>query len=57
LDQLRNQTALTLDTPPAIAPMFIPGCSVRDATFDCPLADFVDVAKHAIDPLAADQIN
>jgi 4-phytase / acid phosphatase len=28
LDQLRNLTALTLATPPASAPFFIPGCSV-----------------------------
>jgi 4-phytase/acid phosphatase len=57
LDQLRNQTALTLGTPPASAPVFIPGCSVRNATFDCPLGTFVRVAKHAIDPQSADLIN
>jgi 4-phytase/acid phosphatase len=57
LDQLRNQTALTLDTPPASAPLFIPGCSVGNATFDCPLANFVVVAKQAIDTLSADLIN
>ena len=55
LDQLRNQTALTLDAPPASAPVFIPGCSVRNATFDCPLGEFVSVAKRAIDPLSADR--
>lgn len=54
LDQLRNQTALTLAAPPASAPVFIPGCSDRNATFDCPLEDFVKVAKHAIDPRGAD---
>jgi 4-phytase/acid phosphatase len=54
LDQLRNRTALTLTTPPASAPVFIPGCSVQNATFDCPLATFVRVAKHAIDPQSAD---
>jgi 4-phytase / acid phosphatase len=57
LDQLRNRTALTLSTPPATAPVFIPGCSVRNATFDCPLAKFVVVAKQAIDPQSSDQAN
>jgi 4-phytase/acid phosphatase len=57
LDQLRNRTALTLDKPPASAPVFIPGCSVGNATFDCPLAHFVKVAKDAIDPQSADPIN
>ena len=28
LDQLHNQTALTLSAPPAMAPIFIPGCSL-----------------------------
>ncbi|MGA2183416.1 MAG: histidine-type phosphatase [Bryobacteraceae bacterium] len=54
LNQLRSLTPLTLATPPAIAPLFIPGCSVHNATFDCPLADFVPLARHAIDPLSAD---
>jgi 4-phytase/acid phosphatase len=55
LDQLRNLTALTLAAPPASAPVFIPGCSTRNATFDCSLEDFVMVSRHAIDPLSADQ--
>jgi 4-phytase / acid phosphatase len=54
LDQLRNRTAMTLGTPPARAPVFIPGCSVRNATFDCPLAKFVEVARRAIDPQSTD---
>jgi 4-phytase/acid phosphatase len=57
LDQLRNLTALTLDSPPAVAPVFIPGCSVDNATFDCPLANFVKLAKHAIDAQSADLTN
>ena len=57
LDQLRNLTPLTLDAPPAIAPVFIPGCSVGNATFDCPLANFVKLAKHAIDAQSADLTN
>jgi 4-phytase/acid phosphatase len=57
LDQLRNLTALTHDSPPAVAPVFIPGCSVDNATFDCPLANFVKLAKHAIDAQSADLTN
>jgi 4-phytase/acid phosphatase len=57
LDQLRNRTALTLAAPPAIAPVFIPGCSVGNATFDCPLGRFVAVARQAIDPRSADLTN
>jgi 4-phytase / acid phosphatase len=57
MDQLRNLTALTLDTPPAIAPVFIPGCSVRDASFDCPLERFVRIAKQVIDLMSADLTN
>ena len=57
LDQLRNSTALTLAAPPAIAPLFIPGCSVRNATYDCPLAAFVKMANRAIDPQSADLVN
>lgn len=57
MDQLRNRAVLTLDTPPASAPVFIPGCSVSNPTFDCPLADFVKMAKHAIDPESTDLVN
>ena len=57
MDQLRNRTVLTLNSPPAIGPVFIPGCSMRNATFDCPLASFVEVAGHAIDPESADLVN
>ncbi len=57
MDQLRNQTSLTLAAPPATAPVFIPGCSTRNATFDCTLADFVTVSKRAIDPASADRVH
>ncbi|MGC9945750.1 MAG: histidine-type phosphatase [Bryobacteraceae bacterium] len=57
MDQLRSRAALTLDAPPATAPVFIPGCSIRNATFDCPLEDFVRVARHAIDPRSVDLMN
>jgi len=57
MDQLRNQTPLTLEAPPGIAPIFIPDCSSANATFDCPLAKFVRIAKQVIDPQAADLTN
>jgi 4-phytase/acid phosphatase len=57
LDQLRNQTALTLDAPPGISPVFIPGCSGGNATFDCPLGEFVRMASQLIDPHSADLVN
>jgi 4-phytase/acid phosphatase len=57
MDQLRNRTPLTIAAPPAIAPVFIPGCSMRNATFDCRLGSFVSLAGHVIDPHSADLIN
>ncbi len=57
LDQLRNQTVLTLDVPPAIAPVSIPDCSIDNATFDCELGNFVRMANKLIDPHSADLVN
>jgi hypothetical protein len=57
MDQLRNRTGLTLTAPPATGPVFIPGCSVRNATFDCSLASFVRVATRAIDSGSVDLMN
>ena len=57
LDQLRNQTVLTLDAPPASAPVFTPGCSAGDTTFDCPLGKFIRIANQVIDPHSADLVN
>jgi len=57
MDQLRNRTALTLAAPPASAPVFVPGCSVRNATLDCPLGKFVRIANQLIDPHSADLVN
>jgi len=57
LDQLRYQTKLTLAAPPATAPVFFPGCSIGNATFDCPLGKFVQVVNQLIDPHSADLVN
>ena len=54
MDQLRNRTPLTLTSPPAVAPVFVPGCSTGNATFDCPLEAFVEVVTGAIDPRSID---
>jgi len=54
MDQLRNQTPLTLSAPPANVPVFIPGCSTDNATFDCPLQDFVRIIQRSIDPKSVD---
>lgn len=57
LDQLRNLTPLSLAAPPASAPVFIPGCSQRNATFDCRLADFVKLSNQVIDLHSVDLVN
>ena len=56
LDQLRNLTALTLAAPPARAPVFIPGCSESNATFDCPLQKFQELAEQVIDHKSTDLV-
>jgi len=57
MDQLRNRTPLTLAAPPANVPVFIPGCSIDNATFDCPLSTFVRITQQAIDPKNVDLNN
>ncbi len=57
MEQLRNRTPLTLTAPPVKAPVFVPGCSIRNATFDCPLEGFVRMASQAIDPRSADLLD
>lgn len=58
MDQLRNLTPLTLTAPPAIAPVLVPGCAVRNAaTFDCPLGSFVTLVDRALDPNSVDLIH
>lgn len=57
LDQLRNRTPLTLASPPANVPVFIPGCSIQNATFDCPLGAFVRMAMQEIDSRYVDLTN
>ncbi len=57
MDQIRNRTKLTLAAPPANVPVFIPGCSVDNTTFDCSLRSFLRVTQHAINARNADLNN
>jgi 4-phytase/acid phosphatase len=50
LDQQREVTPLSLEQPPAVAPVFIPGCGGSGPDFDAPLADFVRQARKVINP-------
>ena len=45
LDQMRSSTSLSLSTPPARVPVFIPGCS--DADMSCPLNSFLRLLSDA----------
>jgi len=57
MDQLRSQAHLSLATPPAAVPVFVPGCSTDNATFDCSLRDFVQMAERAIDARSIEPIH
>jgi 4-phytase/acid phosphatase len=50
LDQLRFATPLSLQTPPAKAPIFIPGCSTAAEGWPCDWDAFQRVVQAAIDP-------
>jgi 4-phytase / acid phosphatase len=50
LDQMRDGSPLTADNPPALAPIYIPGCSGPGPGYDAPLASFVRQARKVIDP-------
>jgi 4-phytase/acid phosphatase len=48
LDQMRAATPLTLASPPALAPVFIPGCAAQDGA--CPWQAFSATVRQAISP-------
>jgi 4-phytase / acid phosphatase len=50
LSQQREATSLSLDVPPAKAPICIPGCGGVAPDFETPLASFVRQARKVIDP-------
>ena len=48
LEQMRNAEPLTLANPPAVAPIFIPGCSRQDLS--CTWEGFSAAVRASIDP-------
>jgi len=50
LEQMRKALPLTLDSPPAKAPLFVPGCSTADDAFRCGWKEFHRTLEAAIDP-------
>lgn len=50
LEQIRTLTPLSLEHPPAIAPIFIPDCSAATPGFDAPLEKFEALLYRVIDP-------
>jgi len=50
LGQLRAMTPLSLKSPPARSPLFIPACSSAEADYPCKLDDFVRTAGASIVP-------
>jgi 4-phytase/acid phosphatase len=50
LEQIRSLSPLSLASPPAIAPIFIPGCSEAGPRFDAPLDKFEALLHRVIDP-------
>jgi len=50
LDQMRNLTPLTLENPPAVAPIFLPQGSGPTPGYDIPLEQFQTLLDRVIDP-------
>jgi len=50
LEQMRTARPLTLDAPPARAPIFVPGCSTASEGMPCDWKAFRRTAEAAIDP-------
>jgi 4-phytase/acid phosphatase len=50
LDQMHEGTTLSMTTPPAIADIFVPGCSAASPGFRCEWTAFQKAAAAAIDP-------
>jgi 4-phytase/acid phosphatase len=50
LEQMRAGDAPTLENPPMIAPIFIPGCSAATPGYDAPLERIEDLFHQVIDP-------
>jgi 4-phytase/acid phosphatase len=50
LDQMHDATSLSLANPPAIANVFVPGCSAAGDGYPCTWESFVTTARGAIAP-------
>ena len=50
LEQMRKAQPLALESPPAKAPVFVPGCSTADEAFACSWSQFRRTVEAAIDP-------
>ena len=50
MNQMRNTVPVTLESPPAISPVFVPGCSTESDGFACSWDDFRRTIEAAIDP-------
>lgn len=50
LEQMRKALPLSLDSPPAKAPVFLPGCSAANEKMTCPWKAFLRTVEGAIDP-------
>lgn len=50
LDQMRRAAPLTLDNPPGMIAVDLPGCSAEARDRACPLQRFIEIASAAIDP-------
>ncbi len=50
LEQIRNLTPLSLAAPPALAPIFVPGCSGSSDRFAAPLPKFAEFVRRVVDP-------
>jgi hypothetical protein len=50
IEQMRKSLPLTLDAPPAKAPIFVPACSTAEEGLACGWKDFQRTIEAAIDP-------
>lgn len=50
LEQIRDETPLSLEHPPVVAPIFVPGCSEASPGYDAPWAKVKAALNRAIDP-------
>jgi 4-phytase/acid phosphatase len=48
-EQMRNRTALTLESPPARTPLRLPGCSSTDTGYPCTIEEFAVAARNALE--------